>query len=147
MFFSGEMDELRIWSGALSVSTIKDRAVMSDLSSVSGELIAHYPMNAGAGKVLNEQTSSRRHGELHEGIKWVDVSDVSTTVNRFFVVSVLFRALLLRKYRQLTRKDVFVFHCEALFVNLCLLGRNALLPVLALLLIYLYITAQHATCT
>ena len=45
---------------------------MTDLSSVSGDLRAHYPMDTGSGDKLFDQTLHSLHGTLH-GPAWEQV--------------------------------------------------------------------------
>ena len=52
---------------------------MRDLTPVSGDLHAYYPMNTGSGKILRDQTFNELDGKLQGDIKWVDVSDVSVS--------------------------------------------------------------------
>ena len=71
--------QLRIWSKALSASEISTRALLTDLSSVSVDLQAHYPMDAGSGNNLYDQTGNSIHGSLN-GPMWVEVSvEISST--------------------------------------------------------------------
>jgi hypothetical protein len=70
VYFSGEMDELRFWSRALTAEEIQ----MMDLSHVSNELRAYYPMDKGYGMKLYDEISKKHHGNLHGGMKWVESS-------------------------------------------------------------------------
>jgi syndecan 4 len=72
-FFKGDLDQLRVWSKALSSSEIGARAVITDLSSVSGDLQAHYPMDTGSGNRLYDQTANNIRGTLN-GPMWVESS-------------------------------------------------------------------------
>ncbi|XP_062520248.1 thrombospondin-4-B-like [Corticium candelabrum] len=71
--FEGQMDQLRVWTKALSLAEIRDRALSVNLNQVDSDLHAHYPMDTGSGNKLYDQTVNDVNGTL-VGTKWVESS-------------------------------------------------------------------------
>jgi hypothetical protein len=71
VYYRGQIDELRIWSIALTSPQILEGARSRHHSVETSRLIAHYPVARGAGRVLADQTSNRLNSILEGGIKWI----------------------------------------------------------------------------
>ena len=65
-----------MWTKALSLTEIRDRALSVNLNQVDSDLHAHYPMDTGSGNKLYDQTVNDVNGTL-VGTKWVEVKCVN----------------------------------------------------------------------
>jgi hypothetical protein len=64
-WFNGQMDELRIWSAALSEAQIPgDSGTDSILVGNESNLVAYYRFDDASGTSLNDLTSNNNHGTL-----------------------------------------------------------------------------------
>jgi hypothetical protein len=77
-YFKGEMDELSIWSEALNNTQVSQRALMNDLTPVSADLLAHFPMDTGSGSIFYDSIYGDITGNLVGGVRWLEVCNVIT---------------------------------------------------------------------
>ncbi|GIV65718.1 MAG: LamG domain-containing protein [Chloroflexota bacterium] len=64
--FQGQMDEVRIYSIALSQQEIQD-TMMSELTGSEAGLVAYYKMSNGNGLVLSDDSGHGKNGQLMDG--------------------------------------------------------------------------------
>ncbi len=64
--FQGEIDEVRIYSTALSQQEIQD-TMMSELTGNEAGLIAYYKMSNGSGLTLSDDSGNGKEGQLMDG--------------------------------------------------------------------------------
>ena len=71
--------QLSLWNKTLNESEVRDRALLDDLSTVSGDLLAHYTMDTRPVDVLYDQTG-HFNGQLLGGVRKVEVRDAVTVI-------------------------------------------------------------------
>jgi hypothetical protein len=73
VFFYGQIDEVRLWSIPLTSAQIKEGTQSRSHTQESGHLIAYYPVDLGAGKVLKDRITNNLNGRLNGGTEWVHI--------------------------------------------------------------------------
>ena len=69
-FFAGQMDEVRVWSSARTLTEIQD-AMHTELAGTESNLVAYFKCNHAVGTTLLDVTSHGCNGTLLNGPTWV----------------------------------------------------------------------------
>ena len=70
-YFTGAIDEIRIWDSGLSQSQIQE-SMNESLTGNEQNLVAYYNFNEGFGDTLNDITGNGHTGILFNGAVWVN---------------------------------------------------------------------------
>jgi hypothetical protein len=73
-FYSGSIDEVRIWNVELSEDEIKSN-IHKSLIGNEPHLVSYWKFDEGAGELAHDSAFAGNHGELFNGPKWIE-SDV-----------------------------------------------------------------------
>jgi|GEM_PF-1854127 len=74
-YFSGRMDEVRLWSRALTVDELQQSAQDAlPLNGDEADLVAYWPMDQGAGTIAGDRSGGNAHAAFAGGVYWTDES-------------------------------------------------------------------------